>query len=303
MLQVAEKPEKAKLLTKVGSDFVVASPDKKAAEWLEGHIAKSQDKITTVVADLTPALARVLLNRNEGNRKISDTIVTAYARDMANGAWQFNGEPIIVSADGQLNDGQHRCDAVIYADTAIPAIFVFGVHRETRTTLDQGKMRSVGDFLSMGGHVNVNQLGAAAHAAWQYQMFGRLANGSSARATKSEVIAFIDANPDIIKSVAFTHRKGADAVGGRPTLAFVHWTLWQKSGRQKADLFIDNLIDGADLSAKSPLLYVRNRLIAGRGKLRANDRAELIFKAWNAERRGEAVRHFETTGQLPKLER
>lgn len=303
MLSVAEKKPKATLLKAVGSDYVTVSPDMRAADWLEAQIAKSRNGVVSQIAELTPALARVLLNRNEDNRKVSDIIVASYARDMRNGAWQFNGEPIIVSADGKLNDGQHRCEAVVQADVSVRMLFVFGVHRSTRTTLDQGKIRSVGDFLSMGGHVNVNQLGAAAHAAWQYLAYGQLATGSSKRATKSEIIAFVEANPDIIKSVAFTHRKGADAVGGRPTLAFVHWALWQKCGRIKADGFIEKLIDGADLSSKSPILYARNRLINGRGRLKANERAELIFKAWNAYRLNETPRHFETTGSLPKLER
>jgi len=303
MLKVAERPETATLLTKVGSEFVKASPDKRAADWLETQIAKSKDGVTSLVTELTPALARVLLNRNDGNRKISDSIVAGYARDMAHGAWLFNGEPVIVSADGKLNDGQHRCEAVILANVSVSALFVFGVERKTRTTLDQGKIRTVGDFLSMGGHVNTNHLGAAANCAWMYQAHGKIVRGGNQRATKSEVIAFVDTNPDIVKSVSFVQKSGSAPVGGPTILAFVHWVLWQRAGRQKADIFIDKLIDGADLNASSPILYVRNRLIVGRGRLRPNDKAELIFKAWNAYRRNETPRHMETTGTLPKLEK
>lgn len=303
MLSVAEKKPKATLLKAVGGDYVTVSPDMRAADWLEAQIAKSRNGVVSQIAEMTPALARVLLNRNDGNRKISDAIVTSYARDMVHGAWQFNGEPVIVSADGKLNDGQHRCEAVVRADVSIPALFVFGVERATRTTLDQGKIRTVGDFLSMGGHVNTNHLGAAANLAWQYLAHGQLSSGGSNRATKSEILSFVEVNPNIVTSVSFVQQKGADAVGGRPTLGFVHWALWQKAGRQKADGFINNLIDGADLNHRSPILYVRNRLINGRGRMRANDKAELIFKAWNAYRLNETPRHFETTGSLPKLER
>jgi hypothetical protein len=304
MLNVAERAPKAKLFKKDANQFITVSPEKRAADWLEDQVAKAGGKVTTQIVDLTPALARALLNRNEGNRKCSDAIVTQYARDMRNGAWQFNGEPIIVSADGRLNDGQHRSEAVIAADTTIQAIMVIGVARATRTTLDQGKMRSIGDYLTMEGHSNAAQLGTAASQAWQFSTFGKLATGSQSRPTKSEVMAFIDANPDIAASLTFIQRKGADAAGGRTMLAFCHWAFWQRAKlRRPADDFILALIEGAGLPLGHPILYVRNRLINERGRLRANDKAELIFRAWNAHRTNKTVRSFQISGgKLPELE-
>lgn len=301
---ITEKAEKASLLTKVDSKFVIASPDKRAADWLDAQIAKSQDKITTLVTDLTPALARVLLNRNEGNRKISETVVETYARDVANSAWLFNGEPFIISKDGHLNDGQHRCAAVVKADKPISVLMVFGLERETQTTLDQGKMRSIGDYLSMRGFANSIRLGAAANFALQALKMNRVNHGGKGRATKSEILEFVNDTPEIIASVEVCEQRGADAIGGRALIAFIHWMLWKKSGRKNADTFINALIGGANLPAKHPILYVRSRLINERARLRPEHRAELIFKAWNAWRKNSDVQRFEITGgTLPKLEK
>jgi hypothetical protein len=304
MLNVAEKPAKATLLTKVGSEFVIQSPDKRAAAWLEDNIKKSQDKITTIVADLTPALARVLMDRNEGNRKIYDGLVTSYARDMANDAWHLNGEPIIVSKDGLLNDGQHRCMAAIEAGRTVPVIFVFGVGRATRTTVDQGRVRTAGDFLAMGGHTNTNVLSAVAGYIWQHANFNSLSPNSRNRPTKGEIVGLIDTHPGIVKSVNKASVPGARTVGGYSMLAFCHWTFSRVANVSAADTFLEMLTGGAGLQNRDPILYVRNRLINERGRLRANDRAELIFKAWNSWRRKEIAHRFEITGGgLPKVEK
>lgn len=304
MLNVAEKPAKASLLTKIGAEFITASPDKKAAEWLEKEVAKAQNGVTSQTVDLTPALARVLINRNTGNRRLSDALVASLARDIAGGSWLFNGEAVIVSRDGYLNDGQHRCEAVILANHPIKTIIIIGVERETRLTLDQGRVRTGGDFLAMDGYQNANQLSAAASLYWQFKTFNRLATGAGQRPNKSEVLRTVAENPDILKSVAFCQMRGARALGGPSLLAFVHFAIGNVAGRPAANEFIQALAEGAGLSARNPILYARNKLMIEGSRLRGNLKAELLFKAWNSHRRGETLRHTVLTGvSLPKLEK
>lgn len=304
MLNVAEKATKASLLQKVGNEFIMASPDKRAAEWLEREVAKAQDKTTSQTIELTPALARVLMARNDGNRRLSEALVASLSRDISGGSWVFNGEAIIVSRDGKLNDGQHRCEAVIFADHAIPTVLTIGVERDTRLTLDQGRVRTGGDFLAMEGHQNANQLGAAASLYWQFKTFNSLAQGSTKRPNKSEVLRTVAENPDLGKSISFCQMKGIQALGGPSLLAFVHFAITKVAGRPAANDFIQSLAEGAGLGARHPILYARNRLMIERGRLRGNLKTELLFKAWNAHRRGDTLRHAVLTGSaLPKLEK
>lgn len=279
------------------------SPDKKASDWLNLKVKQAGSGVTSEVVSLTPALARVLLNRNAGNRKINEVAASSYARDMKNSAWVFNGEPIIISKDGMLNDGQHRCEAVVRADVEISVIMVFGVERDTRTTLDQGRIRTVGDYLSMDGYANTAQLGSAASMVWQFIKRSRFATGSADRPTKGEIISFISENDNLVDSLNFCSRKGVASVGGISLVAATHWIIAQKAGRKPADDFIIALVDGAALVLGNPVLYARNRLINERGRLRANDKAELIFRAWNAHRRGVQVKVIQIGGgKLPEVE-
>lgn len=300
MLNVAERPAEGKADAPLFTGF---SDTHRAAMWLDEEVKKAKKGVTTQVIDLTPAIAEVLLSRNDGNRKISPHYVDAYARDIEHDNWRFNGEPLIVSHDGKLNDGQHRCAAVVEANKQITAVLVIGVSRDTRTTLDQGRIRTAGDYLSMEGHVDANVLAAAAGYIWQWQTRGQLSPGGTQKPTKSELLDLVESAPDIANSVASIPRKGAPAAGGHSMLAFCHWAFSRTAPKADVDTFILGLTGGANLLSRDPILYIRNRLIGERGRLRLNDKAELIFRGWNAHRRGESVSRIPIVGSvLPVVE-
>lgn len=279
-------------------------PDAAAAVWLAGQLADAADGVRTVTGNLTPSLARLLLARNPDNRRLSADSVEKYARDIVNGNWRFNGEPVVVAKDGLLNDGQHRCEAVVLAGEAISVVFVFGVDRDSRFTLDQGRMRKAGDYLNMHGHDDALVLASAAGHLWQYRTQNRLSSQMRYRATKSEVLALVENTPGLVDAVAAIPKKGSQTVGGRSLLALCYFVFSEKAGPAAAGEYIAALMSGASLSVRSPILYARNRLIDSTGRLLINERAELMFRSWNAHRRGEHPKVLPILdGELPKLER
>lgn len=303
MEAIAEKRVQAKpVVHEINHEHMTESLQRKAGIWLDAQVAASKHQISTQIVDLTPELAHVLLNRNPSNRKISDRVAATYARDIRNGAWLFNGEPVIVSREGLLNDGQHRCEAVIRAEAPIKVVLIIGVDRSTRTTLDQGKVRTVGDYLNMEGFVNSTQLAAAANYHWQYRTYGRLSNETRMKPTKSETMHEAYMYSGLENSVSVASKKGASLVGGIPFLAFCHFVFSQVNSGA-ADRFIDMMIYGEGLKKGDPILYVRNRIMMERGKRRVAVKSEMVFKAWNAFRRGEKVTYLKTVGgPLPKVE-
>lgn len=299
MLNLSEAQQSAKKVRALSP-----APDAAAAAWLAGQIANAGGTVHTVTGKLTPSLARHLLARNPDNRTISADAVEKYARDIVNGNWRFNGEPIVIAKDGLLNDGQHRCEAVVLADEAISVVFVFGVDRDSRFTLDQGKMRKAGDYLGMHGHADTLVLAASAGLLWQYRTHGRLSGQMHFRPTKGEVLAVVEKTPRLVEAVAAVPKKGSQTAGGRGLLTLCYYLFSEKAGDAAAGEFILALMSGAALSTRSPILYVRNRLIDSSGRLSINERAELIFRAWNAHRRGEQPKVLPILdGMLPPVER
>lgn len=291
--------------SEVPVSYRVSSESKKAGEAIDKLVeeAKLKGKPVSRIIQLTPVLAGVLLGRNPANRKLSERLVDTYEYEISGGRWVFNGEPIIVSDDGLLNDGQHRCEAVVRAGRGIEVVMIVGVSRTSRTTLDQGRVRTAGDYLSMDGHSNATALSAAANYGWQYRARGMLASGSTTRATKTEIMQFVADNPALERSLALFVNGLARKLGGVSFLTFCHFAIASEAKREDVDTFFLSLTEGANLRNGSPILYARNRLIAMAGGREQNQKAELVFKTWNAWRRGETVsRLLLAGGVLPVLE-
>lgn len=303
MLNVAEKMVRA---NPVPIEFNTHSTNRKLGIWLDKLVADAAAKGKPIaqVVQLTPDLAALLLDRNPANRRISETAVERYAYEMMGNRWVFNGEPMIISDTGELNDGQHRCAAVVKSGKTIDVILIVGVPRETRTTLDQGRARSAGDYLSMEGHRDGIHLATAANYGWQYKIYGMLADHPDKRAMKSEVRTFVAEHPALIKSLdVFTVKQGR-GLGGVAFLAFCHFAISQVGRAEDVASFFIALTEGVNLGHGHLALYVRGRMMSLKGTKTQNAKAELVFKAWNEWRKGKkADKIWLSGGVLPVLER
>lgn len=125
----------------------------------EALISKSSGEAATVVT-VTPEFAQVLLLNNSGNRRVGAKNLEDIMRDMIGGHWALNGESLIVSSDGKLNDGQHRCYAALLARWAFRTTLSFGVERATIGTVNIGKKRTGSDRLGIAGVKNSVPLSA-----------------------------------------------------------------------------------------------------------------------------------------------
>lgn len=292
MLKVAERPAEG------NSQYHTMSDLHRAQVWLDSEVTKVGKNVTGSVVRVTPELAEVLLGRNGVNRAIKEARVNDYANDILAGNWKVNGEPLIVSTEGMLIDGQHRCTAVIQTMTATDMLMVFGVPYDTRDTVDHGTARSPGDDLALHGHHNTTNLAAAVRMVWQWREYGTISRGSKRTPTRMELIQTADGNPGIESALSFVMSKGktARAVASFPLLAFCLFAFKTVATDEDVRFFFDALIEGNNLQHGDPILVVRNRLIAERYILKSADKAELLFRAWNAHRRDESRFSFRLTG-------
>ena len=109
-------------------------------------MTKQKNKIEVV--RMTPDMARAILKNNPNNRNVKRDRVSLYASDMEKGRWQLNGESIVIDANGNLKDGQHRLMAVIKSQCTVPMVVVTGVDADCNI-YDRGSGRSVKDIMTM----------------------------------------------------------------------------------------------------------------------------------------------------------
>lgn len=239
---------------------------------------------------ITPARAGEILSRNDRNRKIASAVVEKYGRDMRSGAWVLNGQTIKIGASGRLLDGQHRCAAAERYGVTFPAIVVEGLDDDVFDTFDVGQRRSISAILKDRNEINTANLAATLRYVWL------LKNGyitlRNVAPTISELLDTLDENPGVRDSVKFITK--IREVTSSIALA-LHY-FFSSASPPKADEFLERLGDGVMLQAGSPILKMREILLADRANLKRrlsdSEKAALMIKAWNAHFLGQTVKNL-----------
>lgn len=265
--------------------------------WFNECVERGKRSVFSESISVTPGLAAEMLRRNENNRSIRAAKAEQYANDMRAGNWTFNGEPIIIADTGELNDGQHRMQAIIDANTIVEMLFVFGLPRASRETIDQGAARGASDYLGMGGMPNASTAATIARLAIAYEASDGQ-NIDNRLVTNAQVVARVRNDPQITESAHFAVTTGRTAnqyVAGT-IIGFCHY-LFTGIDADDAQEFLGQVCSGAGLKPGSAALAVRERLLAS-GKAR-QPKVAILFRGWNFYRRNMKVRPTSLPSTMP----
>jgi hypothetical protein len=243
------------------------------------------------MVELDPQLATLLLGTQGHNRRIKRDLVERLTRDIKEGRWELNAQPLLIDSEGHLGDGQHRCLAVIKAGKAVPVVVTFGIAPTAFATLDSGRSRTPGDVLYVSGEKSTGYLSRVLNLISLDKHGLMKKNRWSESATNSEREQLLGEHPEIRESVQRCEK--GKAVISTGTLAYVHWRGHQIAA-QAADDFVDALVTGANLPVDSPAHVLREMLLKNkvnrRKKLQGPVVLAYIIKAFNAFARGETMR-------------
>lgn len=98
---------------------------------------------------VTPEMAYDLLMKNNKNRSISRRKVEMIINDIKSDRFELTHQPIAISEDGELVDGQHRLLAVYESGVPVDMFVAYNAPRSTK--IDIGKPRDVRTALFMAG--------------------------------------------------------------------------------------------------------------------------------------------------------
>jgi hypothetical protein len=240
--------------------------------------------ITHEVVDLTPELAAELLRAVPGHqRKITRNHVLRLAEAMGNGGFLFTPQPLIVDTDGALQDGQHRCHAVIESGVTIPVVITRGADPAGFALIDTGKARLPQQFIA---DKNAAMIASAARYVLFYRSTGPGTRPSvlqqmGSRLTNKQILDEVAADTeytDAAPQIASIRRAARITPG--PLLA-VHVLAGRGVDSDKSSLWLSGLETGEELTKGDPRLALRNRFIQApvHGQ---PQQLMLILKAWNA---------------------
>ena len=273
------------------------------------------------IRDVTPELAQQWLDTiaydqaggHRVQRRLRPRKVGEFADAMRRNEWTFNYDSVVFSVDPSrfgddeqhLVDGQHRLAAIVESGIAQRMVVGWGAPPHVEETIDTGTKRTLGDFLTMRGEVDANNLAAAIR--WVYRYLGRGDFRPDPHSeTVQQIIAFFNRHPGIRESVSAA--KNADvAIYGVPRsmIAAMHYLLGMIDAEDR-DVFFETTASGVGLEEDDPRWRLREWCMRSVTTARKRPRTWFIgavmIKAWNAWREGRRIEllGFKTGGANPE---
>lgn len=271
--------------------------------WFHMMVSKaaSEGRTYTESIVMTPDLAVELLRKNPDNRGVRRSKVEQIVKDIVANRWTFNGEAVLVSKEGLLNDGQHRCNAVIEANMGIKTLITFGLERESRTTLDQGVARVASDYMVMAGTPIATTAAAIIRFLIAYENAEGKSLGQRASISNAEIVARYSADPQIAESARFAsrHHKDYRRKATPQIIGFCH-AVFSRINADDANTFLEQVCVGENIRKTYPAFAVRAGL--DRDRITPVERVHLIFRGWNAFRQKRKLELTKVVGSnLPAL--
>lgn len=260
----------------------------------ESVITIPSDKVVKITALMTPTAAEALLEMTDASiqRKLTPSSVRQYRQLILDGEFLYNHEPIIQDWDGNIINGRHRLTACVQAGIPIVVDMVKGANPAIMSSLDDGKVRSKADIVSMtvDGISYHNSVAKAINFIKQYKGNRTLAvggNRSRKPFTNLQLKKFIDANQEVtfdIYECAKEIHNGTHLVG-RGELTGFYYILRKVNPEMAKRYVIDGIVNGVGIEDDSPIAYVRQKLLEvkmSRAKsLTMRDKMVLLIKGWN----------------------
>jgi len=229
---------------------------------------------------VTPEMAKGWLARNHNNRSVSQRWVDEYVRAMRTGGWSpERGVPIQITPEGNLGNGQHRLSAVVAFGEPVLMVVEHDVPLAESILSDVARPKSLSDLrrqlCSVTNATREVAIGrAVAHIA---------ADDFTLRLSDRELEEVLGENEDGIQ-LGVAGQRFRSLVWG--AIAFAYPIQPEKVRR-----FADELVTGADLRSGSPVLALRNTLIA-RGAARCEARSRSSHERIVAAKCLSAIYHY-----------
>lgn len=263
------------------------------------YVHPGADELGISIEMITPDMAQAWLERGGVNRKPSERAIRKLVHAIQIGEWDLTGETIKLDKDGRVRDGQHRLNAIIRSGMSVPCIVVRGVKESAFDKIDTGKSRNMADVLSIHGHPSAAAMATAARGLLMIENYGRYNVGGTrvgylTTPSNAQGLAYVEAHPEMLEAVHLADRlrKEGQFVGGTGLWAIV-LTMFLRISQEQATVFVDRMIEGANLEPGSPILRLRNMYRGGRAWSSNTDGRErllaTVIKGWNAWRNDQLV--------------
>jgi len=294
--------------TETKRNGTLGSANDAANEFLKSVFKCQDDFRKPVLKDVTPGIARLLLERNTKNRGLRRKHIMWLAKQMELGYWLFTGDCIRFSVDGFLCDKQHTLAAIVESNTTQKFIILCGLDNRIIDVLDTGVSRTAGDVLKMNGVSNWNTVAAICKKVLLFKVNRKAQISSRSSQTKESF-----SNDELIINMKILEEvTGNDAYSQAAAQSVKYYEmfraittsqygayhfLFSEKSPDDAWEFLSKFSSGAGLESDSPIYLLRKRIeqeALSKIRYEAGLKTFWFITAWNKFRRGEKLKVLQT---------
>jgi hypothetical protein len=250
--------------------------------------------ISCRVETITPTIAAKWLEKRAPNRPLSRAVVQRYASAMKEGEWVVNGESIKFNKHGDLEDGQHRLQAVVVSGATITSLVTRGLDPSVYETIDEGRPRTLQQMLARDGEPYYVSLAGGLQWLWKYKhdQWPEVSNIAAPRRAQAKQL--LEDYPEIRSGL----QTSCECAGllSRSVAVLVYY-LFRREDPRGCKLFFEGLVGGENLRKNDPatsaVYYLRQKLLDARVAERKRASIEyvaLMITAWRSFRARKVVR-------------
>lgn len=256
--------------------------------------------ISMAIESVSPEIATWWLEMNLHNRNLNKIRVTQLAKDMREGLWVINGEPIQFDREGRLINGQHRLHAIVASGVTLQMLVVRGLAPQAQDTIDIGANRSMTAILTLNGFTQAMAQAAIAVADYRYANHRDVVWTQSHMPSRPQQLQMINERHNEYADGIRVGLAGLKAVGAhRLAYGFLSVLAYRASTEDKWSEFHEGVISGVGLQQDDPRLTLRNlyaRRTRGQtgGSWGQQSYIAVGIKAYNAYLQGRSIKvlHF-----------
>lgn len=281
-------------------------------ELLEQGARKSTRDSTTRMIRITPEMADQILRRfNTKNRNIQPGHVDMMARDIRNGRWMVNVQPICFTGDPlaydysdepvrkegdmRLLNGQHRLEACLKSGIPIEVPISTHVAEEAFATYDQQTRKGLSGMMGKEG-LKVDARIAVAAARLQWRVDNGYEPTRKAHPTESEIEEVLEHHPDLTDGALESRDPGLLKIASGGIILFMVYHVRQDRP-DLAEEFIEFLRTGI-YNEEHPMISIRAELYGKRAEIHRLEVLRRLLVAWEEHK---AFKDGKTGGGKPVM--
>lgn len=208
---------------------------------------------------LTPELAAELLARpHPRQRRPAPGTVRTYSRAIAEGRWRLVPDPVLVTPDGLLFNGAHRCAAVVATSIAIPVFIDRAGDDAMFDVLDIGLRRTAHQFIRES---DASRRAAAARLTlWYERRFDQPPIPRNLAWDLHEILEEVERRTPAFDAMMPAARATYGYTSLSESVCLAAYAIAHELGFQTdVDTFVGNVEDPAELDAGHPARQLSDR--------------------------------------------